>query len=486
MVRQPETALPDGGRYATAAGRIMARSAIQQGAIADQRAGDAAAELGLRRTAALTAALGRPQDELSVVHVAGSKGKGSTAAFISSILVAGGVRTGRFTSPHLAKLTERIAIDERDIDDRLFAATADQVLAAADALERDRPDLGPVNAFEVLFGMALVAFREAGCRVAVVEVGIGGRLDTTNIVAPAVSVITTLDLEHTAILGDTLAEIATEKAGIIKPGRPVIVAPQPEEAMSVIRNRSAAMGSRLTLVDERTAGSIPDGIGLTGRHQRVNAALAVAAVHELGRWDHRLAVDEPAVRLGLSRAWLPGRFEIVPPAVVRRFTGLDPTQTIPGVVLDGAHTAKSAEALRVALDAADGRSNAVIAVCGLAGDKDIRAFLVALGPAGVLPVAAASPRAVPAAGIAAVARDLGLSVLDGPDHVPDALTWLLRSGGVVGPVVVTGSFAVVAEARTAFGLPAVRPGPPCLPGGVDSTDVQGEPFGDETNPADRP
>ena len=443
--------------YAPVAREIMARSAVRQGTIADQLAGDAAAEFGLRRTAALAEALGRPQDGLATVHVAGSKGKGSTVAFIAAILLAGGVRVGRFTSPHLAKLTERIAIDERDLDDRTFAAVADRVLAAAEELERARPDLGRVNAFEVLFVMALVAFREAGCRVAVIEVGIGGRLDTTNIVDPAVSVITTLDLEHTAILGDTLAAIAAEKAGIVKPGRPVIVASQPEEAMAVIRTRATAMGSRLIEVNDPEQVTGDRSLGLTGPHQRLNAALAVAAVGELGAFDPGLAAGDDAIRAGLEGAWLPGRFEVVPPAAVRWFGRLDAAAMVPPIVLDGAHTPRAAGALRTALDAAFDPSMAVVAVCGFAADKDVPAFLRALRPDRILPVVAASPRAVPATTIATIATALGIDVIGEPPGVGEGLGWLLAMDPLPARIVVTGSFAVVAEARAVFGLPTGRP-----------------------------
>jgi dihydrofolate synthase/folylpolyglutamate synthase len=444
--------------YAGAAARIMARSALAQGVLADQLAGDAAAEQGLRRTRALTDALGRPQDSLTIVHVAGTKGKGSTVAFISSILVAAGVRTGRLTSPHLARLTERITIDERDIDDETFVAITDLVLSRVETLERDRPELGRCNVLEVLFATALVAFREAGCRVAVIEVGIGGRLDTTNIVDPAVSVITTLDLEHTAILGDTLAEIAFEKAGIVKPGRPVIVAPQPAIALDVIRQRAAASGSRLLVIGNEEGTADERRIGLAGPHQRGNAALAVAALRELGSLDPGLTADSDAIRSGLARAWLPGRFEVVPPDAVRLLAGVDASGAVPVVVLDGAHTPRAAAALRETLDTTVvSQSGALLALCGFAADKDIRAFLGALRPDRVQPVAAASPRAVPTLAISGIAADLGIVVMEGPDTVGPALRRVVRDEAMTGEsplatVVVTGSFIVVAEARAALGL----------------------------------
>ena len=446
-------------RYRDAADRIMARSATRQGTMADQLAGDAAAGLGLRRTAALAEAMGRPQDDLVVVHVAGTKGKGSTVAFISAILLAGGHRVGRMTSPHLLSLTERITIDERDIDPASFAEIADRVLVAAGIMERDQLELGPVNALEILFVMALVAFREARCRVAVIEVGIGGRLDTTNIVVPAVSVITTLDLEHTAILGDTLVAIASEKAGIIKPGRPVVVAPQPEEALTVIRARAEASGSRLTVVSGPPDWISDSPIGLGGDHQVTNASLAIAAVVELVRVDADLAVAQEAIREGLREAWLPGRFEIVSPGEADAAVTLPrwPDVDRPVVILDGAHTPRAATALRSSMPSGFLQSADTVVVCGFASAKDVRAFLAELGPAAIPPVMAVSPRALPAGDIASLAAGLGIQVLTGPTGVGDGIRLLLRSVPALHGIVVTGSFAVVAEARVALGLPPSRP-----------------------------
>ncbi len=455
--RQPVTG-SNGDRYAGAASSIMARSAIQQGAIADQLAGDEAAALGLRRVAVLAEALGRPQDGLTIVHVAGTKGKGSTVAFLSAMLVAGGHRTGRYTSPHLAKLTERITIDEVDLDDATFADLTDRVIAAAEGIESDRPDLGRANALEILFVIALLAFREARCRVAVIEVGIGGRLDTTNIVDPAVSIITTLDLEHTAILGDTLAGIAAEKAGIIKPGAPVIVAPQPEEALAVIRERAEALGSHLTQLDVPSDDYFVGVPGLQGEHQRLNAALALAALDALTAIDPLITVAPDQRRLGERRAWLPGRFEVVQPAFVRLALGGDADRQAPRIVLDGAHTPRAAAALRATLTgcATSGRNPGEVIVCGFAADKDARAFLVALRPSKILPVTAASPRAVQGERIARIAMGLGIVVLDGPAAVGDGLRWLIERHSAVRQIVVTGSFLVVAEARVALGLTGQR------------------------------
>ncbi|HEV2528325.1 MAG TPA: Mur ligase family protein [Thermomicrobiales bacterium] len=438
------------GDFDIVSDRINERSAMAAGMIADQSAGEAAAELGLRRTQALLERLGRPQDAYAVVHVAGSKGKGSTSAMIAACLKAAGHRTGRATSPHLYRFTERIAIDGRDIEDGCFADVATEVLDAAEAMEQEDPTLGTVNAYEVLLAVALVAFRRAGCVAVVVEVGIGGRLDASNVVDPAVSVITTLDLEHTAILGPTLVDIAREKAGITKPGRAVVVAPQPPDAMAVIRRRAAEMSSPLVVVgsDDITVAPVPR--RLPGPHQRLNAAVATAAVRELAGSRPELRVDRHAIVAGIEAAHLPGRFEIIEAARVSRFAARDDPLAV--VVLDGAHTPLAAAALRETVISEFGPDRPVHAVVGLASDKDVRAVLSALEPALVLPVAAASPRSIPVSTIAATARGMGINVVTaGGGAVAEGIREALRLDPVA-VVVVTGSFSVVADARVAFGL----------------------------------
>lgn len=491
------------GAYERAVARVMARSAVSQGTITDQHAGDAAAELGLRRTAALLAALGDPQRTMAIVHVAGSKGKGSTVAMIASILTEAGVRTGRFMSPHLHHLTERIAIDRVDIDRTTFAAVAGRVLAAVEALERDRPELGRVHAFEVLFAMALVRFRDAGCAVGVIEVGIGGRLDTTNVVEPAVSVITTLDLEHTAILGDTLAKIAWEKAGIVKPGRPVVTVPHPEAAMAVIRARAAAVGSALTVIatvdpSDMDAVSTLDrslpneqksvtrgGVRhLKGAVERLNARLAVAAVGLLAPIIGLVPPREGSVLWGLWSFRLPGRLESSGSWRLRN-QALDDTldeaaspidepepgrpaefpfqrlehlrDAYPLIHLDAAHTPGSARAQREALAYLYAKppphvNPGVLAIVGMTSGHDVEAFLRELRPEMVLPVAADSPRSISAAAVASAAMAVGCPVVAGPETVGNALRWAVRHDDRWGRIIVTGSFLVVAEARVALGL----------------------------------
>ena len=226
-------------RYRDALAAIWERSGYDRGFISNPFAGDDAARLGLARTRRLLDRLGAPDTHVSIVHVAGSNGKGSTCAFIDAIARAAGYRIGRYTSPHLHQFRERIAVDgepiaESDFADHLFTA-----LDAAVALEREEPALGTITAFELTTAMAFNVFTAHDCELAIIETGMGGALDATNVVSSLVAAITPLDYEHTAVLGATLAEIARNKAGIIKAGRPVAVAAQPAEAMAVIEARAS-------------------------------------------------------------------------------------------------------------------------------------------------------------------------------------------------------------------------------------------------------
>lgn len=197
---------------------------------------------GLERTAWLLARLGNPQQRFPSIHVAGTNGKGATAAAIAAILQATGRRVGLFTSPHLASPCERVAIDGRPLPPDTFAQLGREVLQAAAALERAEPQLGPATQFELYTALGFLAFARAGVEVAVVEAGLGGRLDSTNVLQPVVSVITPIGLDHTEVLGPTLADIAREKAAILKPGSAWVIAPQPAEALGPIHTRLQEIG----------------------------------------------------------------------------------------------------------------------------------------------------------------------------------------------------------------------------------------------------
>ncbi len=442
--------------------RILARSALARGFVSDPLWGDDAARLGLRRVAALLDRLGVPQRAYPIIHVAGSKGKGSTCAILATTLGAAGHQVGLVTSPHLHTFRERIAVGGEKIAPDAFDALATRVDGVAEALEREEPDLGRVTALELLLAMALVHFADRACDVVVVETGMGGALDSTNVVTPVMSVIGPIELEHTAILGSTLAEVAANKAGIIKPGAPVAVAAQTDEALAVIAARAAEVGSPVSLSgrDWRWTGTWRDFVaegpwgryeglqcGLAGDHQMANACLAMAAAASL---PPLLRPGERAVREGLSTVRVMGRFER---------TAWHGRQ----LVLDGAHTAGSARALAATLRDVFPGAPATM-VIGMADDKEVRGIAEALAPGAgrVIATRSASARAMDEAVIDAAFGDRSVPVTRART-VADALQLSVgnpepgtgadagRDGD--GPVVVTGSLATVAEARVVLGLP---------------------------------
>jgi dihydrofolate synthase/folylpolyglutamate synthase len=444
--------------YRDALRAIWLRSAYDRGFISNPFWGDEAADLGLRRTDALLDLLDRPHDRYPIIHVAGSKGKGSTCAFASSILTAGGFRTGLYTSPHLHNFRERIAVNGEAIAEARFAHLTCSVLSAIEALERGRPELGEVTAFELVTAMALLFYAKEGCDLAVVEVGMGGTLDATNVVTPSVSVITALDYEHTRVLGSTLAEIATNKAGIIKQGRPVVSLAQEQEALRVIDDSASAKQSQLLLAgrDWTASGNwqnfsvnTPWGTferlrsNLPGDHQVQNAGAAVVAsllVNEMGG-----KVSESAIRAGLASAVWPGRFEILNPPGRPRF------------IVDGAHTPASAYALVEAVQAED-KSKQRAVVLGMMSDKDPTAFAQELAKlnATIFVTTSKSPRAASAPDVLAGVEAAGLQSTSAPD-VKAALSAASKVVGLQGTVIVTGSLAIVAEAREALGLAVPDP-----------------------------
>ncbi|MEZ4531575.1 MAG: folylpolyglutamate synthase/dihydrofolate synthase family protein [Thermomicrobiales bacterium] len=437
--------------YASALAFIEARSNYARGSISSPSSSTGGPQMGLIRTRALLDALGAPDRAYPIVHIAGSKGKGSTSAFLATIGKAAGYRTGLSTSPHLHSFRERMAIDGMSIDQAEFAHIANQVRNATETIELERPEFGATTAFEILTAMALLYFAEMDCELAVVEVGLGGAFDATNVVTSAVSVITRLDLEHTQVLGDTLAEIAANKAGIIEPGRPVIAAWQAAEALDVIEQTARASGSLLLAAGRdfswqgnwqsfawADAAHRIDNLrsGLIGNHQMENASLAIAAWRELAHLGFHASDD--AIRAGIAQASLPGRFEQV--ATNERTW-----------ILDGAHTPVSAAALADAIIDAFGQP--IGAIVGLLRDKHPAEFFDALAPAisHLIVTQPKNPRAVPADDLILTAptvdsqtvasKDLETSLVTARERFPDGL-----------PVVITGSFTLVAEARERFGL----------------------------------
>jgi dihydrofolate synthase/folylpolyglutamate synthase len=414
-----------------------------------ERGGVPAGTINLDRIRQLLAALGEPQQQYPSVLIAGTKGKGSTAAMVERALRAAGRRTGLYTQPHLHTIRERVRIDGEPITPAGFAA---EMAAVRAAVERVCDATAPTTAYEVMTALAFDHFARSHVDIAVVEVGLGGRLDATNVLDASVSAITSISLDHTQILGDTVEAIAREKADIIKPGRPCVSAPQPPSAMAVIRETATARGSPLLLAGENGArwddspheldlitarGRIPHLTpALHGGFQRINIAVAASILDALDETAiARTSLDD--VRTGIEEVVWPGRFEIV--------EGAPPT------VIDGAHNGESAQRLREAL-AAEYPSAGIVLVLGVARDKDLRAILDGLLPARlVVATRAQHPRAADPELIAAMAATAGAEALV-ETHVASALRrarGLARDGEIV---VATGSLYVVAEAREALGL----------------------------------
>lgn len=338
-------------------------------------------KLGLDTITAILAELDRPHSSYRVIHIAGTNGKGSVAAMVSHTLTVAGRRTGRYTSPHLVALEERFAVDGRSV----AASELDRALhrvrgAVATLMERGALDVEPTY-FEITTAAAFEIFRQERVDIAVVEVGLGGRLDATNVVAPAVTAITSIDLDHEAHLGPTLAAIATEKAGIIKAGVPVIVGALKPEALRAVATIAAAKDAPLVQsdaagidVDRSGAGQYrvtirtnrgtygPVDLGLRGRHQIGNAVIAALVLEQLPA---DLAIDRTAVETGLRDVRWPGRLDLV--AVGERT-----------VLVDGAHNPAGARALASYLSEANPHGLPV--VFGVMADKHAREMLAELLP----------------------------------------------------------------------------------------------------------
>ena len=406
--------------------------------------------LGLGRVQALLAAIGSPERELPALHVAGSKGKGSTSLACEALLRAAGRRTGVFTSPHLETWRERFRIDGEPV------AAAELVQGLAElvpALERLRADaeLCP-SFFDVCTALALHLFRRASVSATVLEVGLGGRLDSTNAAHATVSVLTSVQLEHTDKLGDTLEEIAFEKAGIMRERVPFLHGPLDPEALAVVLARSVALDAeteeveadRIEVSDKGTAFTLPDGrrveSGVLGGHQAVNLALAVRAVEcYLAR---PLAVRELAALR-----------DLVLPARVER---------IGSVILDSAHTPDSARALRQTLETLYPDRAWVLAL-SLSRDKRAREIFAELAPRAVAcTVARADPdRSLPTDELVALARDAGIARVEA---APDPLAAVARARALCATgelAVVTGSVYFAGAVRRALldSAPSERGGP---------------------------
>lgn len=371
-----------------------------------------------------------PHLAFEALHVAGTNGKGSVVAFTDAMLGAGGVKRGRTTSPHLTSATERIVVEGQAVSRERFVALEDVVARAASEME------DPPTFFERIVAMAFRAFAEDGVQVAVVEVGLGGRLDATNTVRPRACAISRIGLDHTQFLGDTLAAIAREKAGILKPQVRAVSAPQEVEASHALRAVASEVGAPLRFVDEGDLGRL-DGVPLGFGHgatTRENAAVACALLDEAG-----LVLDRAVRQRGLAAARWPGRFERVCEA--------------PVVVVDGAHNAAAMRALADGMAGDPLLPRPLHVVVGMTRGHDARPFgeeLRSLQPERVTVVRARAPRSRPAHEVAAdlAAAGLSVEVAGGVGAgLEAALAGARESGGMV---LVTGSLYLVGETRGQF------------------------------------
>jgi dihydrofolate synthase/folylpolyglutamate synthase len=442
--------LSDDWDYKRALSELWRRSSYERGLISDPFGDVARAELGLERMRALLGALGNPHLNVPVVHIAGSKGKGSTGAFIAAAAAQAGHRVGFYTSPHLHRFPERIAIYGQPLPEDEFAAEARAVASAARRLETSLPETGQVTTFEMLTAMAFDAFARGGCQVAVIEVGLGGRYDSTNVVDPIVSVITRIDLEHTLVLGPTYADIAWQKAGILRRGVPAVSSPQVPDADETICQVATEVGAPLQIGGRDWTwsgtwrsfeakgpwGTLPHlALGIPGPHQVENACTALAALHAVTAAG--IQVPEAAIRTGLASARWPGRFERL--SVENR-----------DIVFDGAHTPAAAAALVETWRDSVGHGPATV-ILGMGADKDANAFLTALQPliGRLIVTRADSPRAASPEIVAQAATALEI-----PNEVQPSVATAVEAAKAHdnGPVLITGSLFVVGEGREAFGL----------------------------------
>ncbi len=408
----------------------------------------------LRNVERLLGRMGNPHRRRGMVHVAGTKGKGSTAAMVESIARAARYSTGFYSSPHLHSFCERIRRDGEPVPRERFAELTDAVWPhhldnAAD------PEAGPATLFEYLTAMGFQCFAEDSVDVSVVEVGLGGRLDATNVVTPEVSVITPVSLDHMAILGDTIGEIAADKAGIIKPGAPVVVGPQFPEAMEAISRAATEQSAPVVRVGDAITWKVEtasaDGqlleirgrrdthrlrLPLLGDFQGANAATAVGAAEALA--DAGYAIDRHAIIEGLESVEWPGRMEVL---------GREPM-----LVVDGAHNDHSMATLLATLDTYVSHRNLVV-VAGFSRDKRVDAMVELLAERAhrVITTRSRHPRSMRPAEIAQEFLDQGIASerVGITAHTEEAVEEAVAMADASDLVLVTGSLFVVAEAREA-------------------------------------
>jgi dihydrofolate synthase/folylpolyglutamate synthase len=404
------------------------------------------AKFGLENTYKLAALAGNPQNRLRFIHVAGTNGKGSTCAMLESIYRAAGLRAGLFTSPHLVSFRERIQVNRQLISEQDVVRLVEELQPL---LKQFPADHHPTF-FEVVTVMALRFFAAQKCDLVIWETGLGGRLDATNIVTPLASVITNIAFDHQQWLGDTLEKIATEKAGIIKPGVPVVTATDEPEAMTVIEKIAKEKNAPLTKINswEGRRVAVPNQLGsptwqpsqievlsLSGEHQKLNAALALATVEAL---QNKIPVSKENIRAGLSKVNWPGRLQLV-----ARPSGQK-------LLLDGAHNVAGAKVLREALEKNSPATKRTL-ILGVLQDKDWQRICGILAPLAsrIFTVPVSSERSANPGQLAAACRTANLSAeISACDSLRGALEKIPDNDSVV----ITGSLYLVGEALELLGL----------------------------------
>lgn len=411
----------------------------------------------LERIDALMHLLGDPQHSYPVVHLTGTNGKTSTSRMIDTLVRGMGLRTGRFTSPHVESMTERISLDGEPLGEEAFVAAYREIAPFAAMVDAEGEH--PLSFFETVVGMAYAAFADAPVDAAIVEVGMGGSWDATNVVNAKVAVITPISVDHAKYLGERPEDIAIEKAGIIKPGSMAVIAEQPPPVMEVLLEQAAAVGATVLRegVDFGVAHRVPAVGGqmlrlqglmaeydevflpLYGAHQGQNAALALAAVEAFAGGSE--ALDAEIVHEAFGQATSPGRLEII--------------RRSPTVLLDAAHNPHGARATAVALEDSF-TFNPLVGVVGVMADKDVEGLLAEFEGsfAEIVCTQNSTARAMPAEELAEVARGIfGVDRVHVARRLDDAIeqaATLAETQGVYGSggVLVTGSVITVGEARS--------------------------------------
>jgi dihydrofolate synthase/folylpolyglutamate synthase len=407
------------------------------------------------RTRHLMACLGNPQDSFNLIHIGGTSGKGSVAILCESMLLACGQNVGTHTTPYLQTPLEKARINGGLVGAEEAVSLADEVLKCVARTEQEAPRLGNPHYAEAWLGVALRSFAEARCDIGVIEVGMGGRYDCTNIITPKVSVVTTVHYDHMRVLGDTLTEIASHKAGIIKPGVPAVIGEMHPDALAVMEREARSTGSDLYRLGHeikvepiragqhggvftyrgihRTLEEIE--VGLLGHHQFANAACALAAL-ELYAEQTGLHLDETAMRLGLARARFAGRLEVM--------------QEQPAVVLDGAHNEEKIGALAAAFPHLFGYRRAIM-VPGMLEAKSVEMMLGQLAQVTDVMVTTApdvrGKPAIPSAMLAEKAREAGIADVRDGGKPRDALQQAFELAGPDDLIVVTGSLYLIGAVR---------------------------------------